>query len=214
MAETGADTQLWLSRLQSGDEAALRALLARDLPWVRSYVAMRLGPLLRSRGEADDYVQEAMVEALRYGPRFTTADLDQFRALLARITENVLRDHAVHWQRGKREVARERDLPGDTILALDQPARSVTRPSSAAHRDEERAWIRLGIELLPPDDRAVVRLRDWEQLSFAAIGAELGIAEDAARMRYQRVLPRLARNIDRLRRGDVANVLAEAEVRR
>ena len=87
------ETHVLLTRCHHGDRAALDKLLARDLGWLRQHVRSRLGSLLRAKGEVDDYVQEAMVEILRYGPRFVVSDKLQFRALLARITENVLRDH-------------------------------------------------------------------------------------------------------------------------
>jgi RNA polymerase sigma-70 factor (ECF subfamily) len=209
MPEAGEKTLVLLQRLQGGDQEALRALLARDLPWVRGYVSRRLGTLLRGRADVDDYVQEAMADALRHGPRFATANLTHFRSLLARITENVLRDQAAHWRRKARDVARERPGTSDSLLELDQPVDSVTRPSVAAHRDEERAWIRLAIELLPASDREVVRMREWEELSFAEIGRELGATADGARMRFHRVLPKLARNVELLRSGQVARVLAQ-----
>jgi len=205
------ETHVLLTRCHHGDRAALDKLLARDLGWLRQHVRSRLGSLLRAKGEVDDYVQEAMVEILRYGPRFVVSDKLQFRALLARITENVLRDHVARLRSGKRNVAVERQLMGDTILCLDPPQRDVTRPSTAAHRGEERAWIRLAIELLPGEDRELVRLREWEHATFAAIGDQLDISEDAARMRFQRILPRLARNVENLRRGELSEVLKPVE---
>jgi RNA polymerase sigma factor (sigma-70 family) len=70
-----------------------------------------------------------------------------------------------------------------------------------AERNEQQAWLALAVELLDPDDRETIRLRDWEGLSFPALGAELGISEEAARKRYQRALPRLAAKLEQLRRS-------------
>ncbi len=210
MTDSPSETQLWLREWHDGDRAGLDKLLQRDLPWIRNYVEQRLGKLLRARADVDDYVQEAMIQVLQYGPRFMLHDKAQFRALVGRITENVLRDHAVKLRTKKRDVAMERPVPRDTLLDLDPPARAVTRPSMAANRNEEKAWIRLAIELLPPEDRSIVRMREWEKQSFAEIGDELGVSADAARMRFQRILPRLAQSADRLRRGQLAEVLADA----
>jgi hypothetical protein len=41
------------------------------------------------------------------------------------------------------------------------------------------------------------------------MGTRLGIAEDAARMRYQRAVRRLARKVRQLRSGDLAESLDE-----
>ncbi len=204
-------TRALLRRWHDGDRASLEELLARDRAFVVDYVRRRAGPELLQRAETDDFVQEAMVQALQYCPRFLISDREQFRGLLARITENILRDHAVSRRRLRRDAERERPVPSDSLLQLDPPAGSeVTRPSEAAQRNDDKAWIRLGLELLPRDDRQVVRLREWDGLSFAEVGDALGIDADAARMRFQRTLPRLARLVMDLRAGRLGAVLARS----
>ncbi len=202
-----SETLVLLQRWHGGDRVALDNLIERDLGWVRRQVELRLGDLLRAKGDVDDYVQSAMVRVLEYGPRFLMTSRGQFRALIARITENVLRDEAARLRTGKRDVARERPVPTDSILALDPPAQSVTRPSAAADRNQAKDWIRLAIELLPAEERAIVQMREWRGCSFAEIGTELGIAEDAARMRFRRVLPKLARHVEQLREGQLDDLL-------
>jgi len=46
---------------------------------------------------------------------------------------------------------------------------------------------------MKPDDRELVRLKMWEELSHAEIGEVLGISAHAVDMRMQRVGKRLAR---------------------
>ena len=62
---------------------------------------------------------------------------------------------------------------------------------------------RLDPELLEPEDRQVVMLRQWHEFEFAEIGQRMGLSEDAARMRFQRALPKLARKLEGLRRGEL-----------
>ncbi len=188
-----------LHRWHAGDRGALDTLIERDLPWIRNYVASRLGPLLRARGETQDYVQEAMIEVLRYGPRFVMADKARFRSLLARIIENMLRDKHDWYTAKRRAIQKERPIPSDSILDLDRPRQSVTRPSQAAGRRERESWVRLALEFLDPDDRKVILLRQWDGLSFAEIGERIGLSEDAARMRLKRALPKLAKQVEQLR---------------
>ncbi|MCA8952100.1 MAG: sigma-70 family RNA polymerase sigma factor [Planctomycetes bacterium] len=197
------DTRTLLQKWHDGDRAAIDALVARDLPWIREYVHSRLGPLLRARGETMDYVQDAVIQLLGYVPRFVTSDRDRFRALVARIVENHLRDAHDHHAAQKRAVAREQALPSDSVLDLDGPRKPVTQPGSAAARNERDAWVRLAIELLEPEDRQVVMLRQWHEFEFAEIGQRMGLSEDAARMRFQRALPKLARKLEGLRRGEL-----------
>lgn len=203
MTSDCTETFALLRDWHGGDRNALDRLLERDLPWVRAFVTPRLGDLLRSRGDVDDYVQEAAIQAIQYVPRFLMSDRDQFRALLARITENVLRDNVQRLKTRKRDVDRERAAASDSMLDLDPPELTRTRPSQAASRNEEGQWVRLAIEFLDADDRMLLLWREWEQKSFADIAEQLGISEDAARMRFTRTLPKLARKVQMLQRGEV-----------
>lgn len=197
---TEDETRMLLRRWHDGDRAAIDALVARDLPWIRDFVERRLGPLLRGRGEPMDYVHDALLQVLAYVPRFVTGDRANFRALLGRMLENHLRDAHDHHAAAKRTPLRERPVPSDSVLDLDRPQQSVTQPSSAAARNEHTAWVRLAIELLDREDRQVLLLREWHGLEFGEIAARMGLQENAARMRFQRALPKLARKLETIRR--------------
>ncbi len=202
MSETPDDhddeTYALLRRTHAGDEEALRALVARDLEWLRDLVHRRLGARLRQFGETADFVQDAALRALRYGPRFVVVDRARFRALLAKIVENVLCDAADHAQAQRRGGGRPHDQ--ETVaVPLDAHAASLTSPSSHASRLEEQAWLEIALELLEAEDRRLIRMREWDRLEFDAIGARLGLAPDAARMRFNRALGRLARKVVALR---------------
>ena len=196
-----------LHRWHQGDREALNELIQRNLPFIRSFIHKRLGPALRRKAETMDFLQDAMVEFLRYGPRFLLADEGHFRALMARIIENVLRDKHDWFTARRRDLHREKPLPAHSILPLDPAGRSVTRPSQASHRKEEEAWIRLALELLDPEDRKLIMLRVYEDLPFGEIGARLGIKETTARMRFNSAMPRLAQKVKALRKGNVEAAL-------
>jgi len=196
-------------RVQRGDEAALRRLVTDHLPWIAAHVKNRMSPLARRDGDTEDFVQAVLLDVLRDGPHFAIDDPAAFRALLARIVENTLIDRVRHLQRQRRDPRRERPLVGDSVLMLDPPARSVTQPFVQADRNEQQAWLRLALELLEPVDREAIRLRDWNGATFAEIGEQLGLGEEAARKRYQRALPKLAEKLDLLRRGAVRDALTE-----
>lgn len=202
-ADDGEDqTLVWLQRWHGGDRQALELLLQRDLDWIRNHVSRRLGEALRRRGDTQDFLHEAVIEVLHYTPRFVVATRQQFRRLLAQIVENMLRDHRDYYARKRRDLAREQALPADSVLQLDPGVRSVTRPSEAAARHEETAWLRLAMELLEPEDRDVILLRQWENLAWSEIGERMGLGEDTVRMRFQRALPRLSQKVEALRRGE------------
>jgi RNA polymerase sigma-70 factor, ECF subfamily len=203
----GSDTAQLLRQWHGGDRQALEVLLAQDLPWIERRVRRRLGPLLHAKAETADFVQEAVLEVLRYTPRFVITDRGRFRALLARIVENVLRDQHDRFTAYRRALHRERPLPADSQLVLDPPVRGAPSPSQAAQREEWEAWIRLALELSAPEDRLIILLRQWDGVSFEEIGRGLGIAADAARMRYNRALARLAHQVCLLKGGKLPAAL-------
>jgi RNA polymerase sigma factor (sigma-70 family) len=205
MEET--ETSLYLQQWNGGDQHGLDALLERHLPWIHSQVEQRLTALLRGKGDTFDYVQDAVIQFLRFGPRFNLSNGNHFRALLLRIVESTLLNKYDWFMARRREVARERPLPSDTVLSLDPPDGAVSTPSRIADRNEREAWIRLGMELLSPKDREMIVLRQWDSLPFAEIGDRLGISEDAARKRHNRVVDRLSDKIWTLRCGELNSIL-------
>lgn len=203
MGQNIPETTLLLQRWHAGDEKALHELLAQHLPWIQIHVRQRLGAALRAKEETVDVVQDALVEFLRYGPRFEVSNEAHLRFLLSRVAENVLRDRHDYFTRLRRKAAREQPLGDDSVLVLDGAEREPTRPDAALERKQWKEWVRLALELMDPEEREIIVLRQWEELEFADIGERLGIGADAARMRFQRALPSLAEKIRRLQRGEI-----------
>lgn len=185
-----------LGRFHDGDDGALEALVRDNLEWLHDRVRRRLGQKLRAKADSQDIVQDAMVEILRYAPRFRCASRNQFRALMGRIVENVIRDQNDFFSARRRAMSQEAGDVG--MVTLDGLGGSATAPDRAMERNESQARLRLALELLDPADREVIVLRQWEGLEFAEIGNKLGINANAARMRFQRALPRLADRMDEL----------------
>jgi RNA polymerase sigma-70 factor (ECF subfamily) len=207
--QSPSETRDLLQRWRQGDRGALDTLLERDLPWIQAHVRRQLGPALRSRLESGDIVQEAVIEFLKYGPAFVLSDGDQFHRLAAHVVKKVL-GHRYDWFTAqRREVHRDRPLPSEDVLDLDGRRGREPTPSQEARRREREVWVRLALELLEPEDREVIVLREWEGLSLAALGEQLGISEDAARMRFNRAVQRLARKLRLLRSGRLEESLVE-----
>ena len=198
-----------LKRWHGGDGQALNEVLDRDLPWIRNKVHQRLGDALRGKAETVDFVQDAMVEMLRYGPRFELANRAHFRALMAKIIENVLRGKHDWFQAQRRQIARERPLASETIVCLDPQADRIGTPSMVMDKNEREARVRLAVELLDPEDREILVLRQWQGLSFKETAEKLGLTEDAARMRFNRTLPKVARMMSQLEQGEIDALLED-----
>lgn len=194
-----------LRRWHTGDTSALTELVQAHLPWLRTHVDRRLGDFLRGRAEADDYLQEVVLEFLRDGPRFQVQNAAQLRALLGRMVENTLRDRNDWFRAKRRNFAGEVGLPTETVLHLDPALQRSTTPSRNAERTEVRDWVRLGLELLEPEDRKILLAREYEDRSFVEIGAELGMTPNSVRMRWVRAVARLAELLQDLRAGRIGD---------
>jgi RNA polymerase sigma-70 factor (ECF subfamily) len=181
----------------------------RELDWLRAHVSARLSAEVRRLDDTDDVVQEAMLKILRHGPHFVTSHRDRFRALLARVVQNVLTDRFRYSSAEKRSVARTAPFEEMEVLDLDLPSREVRGPGSEVEHRERRGWVRLALELLDREDREVLVLRQIESRSFQEVGALLSISEDAARMRFNRALPRLAQKVMGLQSGQLDRILDE-----
>jgi RNA polymerase sigma factor (sigma-70 family) len=207
MADTQDATPGLLHRWHMGDASALTALVQAQLPWLRAQVERRLGDFLRGRADADDYLQEVVLDFLRDGPRFQVQSTAQLRTLLARIVENTLRDRNDWFRARRRNFAGEVSLPTETVLQLDPALQRSTTPSRNAARSEVRDWVRLGIELLEPEDRKILLAREYEDRSFVEIGAELGMTPNSVRMRWVRAVGRLAELLQDLRAGRTGDLV-------
>lgn len=147
--------ELTLRRAQRGDDRAWRALVARYQRPVHALIYRLL--VGRARHRAEDLAQETFVRVLRALPRFDPAgpaSLSTWILTIAtRLTLNELRrpEHA----------------------ALDAEPASSERTDAASERDRLGAAIAAAVATLPEGQRAVLVLREYHELDYAAIAAIL-----------------------------------------
>jgi len=178
-----------ISRLNAGEDAAFDELLVTNQDWVRRRVRERLGPALREKAESVDLVQATMAEVLRYRPSLRVESREQFRALMARIVENVIRGFHDHVRAQCRDAAREQRLASASMYA---PSSGRETPPEACAKAERDQQVVAALARMRKDDRAVLELRHFHELQFAEIGERLGLTADAARMKCNRAEVRLS----------------------
>jgi RNA polymerase sigma-70 factor (ECF subfamily) len=184
-----------LDQVAAGDADALNQLLARERPFMRRVVEIRLDGRLRARLDPSDVVQEAQLEVSRRLPDYLHRRPMSFRLWLRQTTfETVLRLHRFHLTAECRAVARELPLPEDSSLTLGRQllARGAGPPEQLVERELARR-VREGLARLGEDDREVLLLRAFEGLANADVAAILGIDSSAASQRFGRALARLRR---------------------
>jgi RNA polymerase sigma factor (sigma-70 family) len=187
-----------LRRARGGDRAAIHTLIERNLDWLRAHVRRRLRAPMRRELESADLLHDVVVSLLGAGGCLAITDEEHFRALLVRVVDADVHDR-MRWQ-GRARRDRRREVPPDTDSSrADLPLESVTRPSQHVERNERIAWVRVAMLRLPPDDQLLLQRRIWQGQPLAQIAAECAISEDAARMRVNRALARLAQAVAALR---------------
>jgi RNA polymerase sigma factor (sigma-70 family) len=158
----------------TGEEAAPRdaaAFVALVEPVLPAAYRLAVG-MLRAPDQAEDAVQEAMFKAWRsFGSFRTGSEMKPW--LLAIVANECRRQMRSRWW----SVVRSGRDPDS-----DRPAPDV----DARHTDLRRALYRL-----PYDQRLVVVLRYYLDLSFEEVAAVLKISAKAAKSRTYRALERL-----------------------
>jgi len=177
-------------RVQSGDEAALGALMDRwELP-VKAVIAR----IVLNAREAEDLAQEAFVRVWQQRAKFRPGA--EFRPWLFAIAVNLARNR-LRWWRRRPEVALEEwtESPGATGSAsLDTPSAAGAAVLESAER---AAAVRAAVAALPADLREVVVLFEYERLSHADIAAALGCTPKAVESRLYRAREKLRAALQR-----------------
>jgi RNA polymerase sigma-70 factor (ECF subfamily) len=135
--------------------------------------------LLRDTSDAEDCLQDTFLRALRAYPRLDGRTHQ--RAWLYKIATNVARTHA---RRRTRTAARTAALDPDSVLDHSSVPEQV-------HQRSVLAAVARAVEALPHQQRAALILRQYQELSYAAIAAALDCTEAAARANVYQALQKL-----------------------
>jgi RNA polymerase sigma-70 factor (ECF subfamily) len=152
----------------------------------------RLDGALAARIDAEDVLSEAYLVAHRKWPEFRSDSHVSTYAWLYGIVRDCLiaawRTHT----RDRRNIHASMPWPdaSSVLLGLKLVATDMS-PSSLVAQDELQQRMRQTLQVLKEMDRQVLWMRHYDKLTFSEIGAVLGIAENAATLRYVRALKRL-----------------------
>ena len=131
----------------------------------------------RSPADAEDIVQEAFVKFWRREHNIEN------RALLYATVRSIALDFI---RRDARRARREADA------ALDSDPISAPQFDFA---DESQRALAAALDLLPAEQREVLVMKIWSELTFADIGTALGISQNTAASRYRYALAALKKNL-------------------
>lgn len=198
MPPNSPETEVLLNQAKEGDPAALDRLLAQQRDPLRRMIDLRLDPALAARLDASDVVQDVLLEASRRLSDYVRRPVMPFHLWL----RHIARDHIIdayrrHRQAQRRSLDREQPMLAARLAdhssielawQLLDPERT---PASAALHHELQRQVEQAMAALSEDDREIILMKHYEQLSNQEIAAFLELSEAAASMRYLRALRRL-----------------------
>jgi RNA polymerase sigma-70 factor (ECF subfamily) len=184
-------TDFLLRRARSGDQDAWKRLFERYKKMLWAHVEARIRGFARRRLDADDVLQAAFLRAWKSIGTFEYHGEGTFRRWLASVVVNTCCDElAANWSGSLQEGATER--------AMEQQAERKAQEHD--DREERRIAMMEAMGSLNEEERDILIQRIVEELSFEAIGRNLGCSREKARELYATALERLLRKL----RGDNA----------
>lgn len=169
--------QVLLNRYLSGNRSAISQLIERHSRRVKDYIRM----MVKDDELAEDLFQETFIKAVRVIDDGRYTDNGKFLSWVLRIAHNQVIDYFRAQKQSKliNESVAGYDLFGSLKLA----DRNVEDRMVA---EQIEADVRQLIELLPEEQREVVVMRYYSDMSFKEIAEQTGVSINTAlgRMRY------------------------------
>ena len=166
-------------------DARFHELYAEAAPALFAWAELRIRPPLRARLDPQDLLQEVWLRARRGFAGFDPQT--SFRAWAFRIGKNVLLESL---RASQRERAAD-PTPQGPLLALDGIPQSVTSITQRISREDSVRSFLEHARALDEVDRMLLVRCGLEEETCARAAVELGLGEDAAIKRWQRLRARL-----------------------
>jgi RNA polymerase sigma factor (sigma-70 family) len=159
-------------------ESTMAGVFDAHVDGVYGYLARRVGADL-----AQDLTAEVFRIAVEHSAQFDPTRAGH-RAWLLGIATNVVRRHWRTEERRLRAIAR---LGNQVVVTCDASAEVVAQLDAVA----DLARVLSAVATLDVEDRDLLLLVVWEQLSFSEVGLVLGIPAGTVKSRLHRIRSRL-----------------------
>lgn len=161
----------------NGRDSAIEILIRRHQKRVYSYILL----LVKKQDIAEDIFQETFIKVIRSLKERRYVDTNRFTSWVMRIAHNLIIDH---FRREKQSKMISKDAYEVDIL--NHPKYSNKTVEEEIVFDQILTDVRNLINQLPDDQREVVLLRHYGDLSFKEIAEQTNVSINTAlgRMRY------------------------------
>ncbi|HBE67003.1 MAG TPA: RNA polymerase subunit sigma [Planctomycetaceae bacterium] len=187
-----------VERALRGDQSAFASAFESYRPRLSRMIELRMDPRVQGRLDPSDVLQESFIQAARELPEYTNRRHVPFYLWLRLIAgQKLARAHKTHLGAAKRQAQREVSLDApavpdlSTINLASHLLANLTSASGAIVREEARAMVHQVLNEMDAQDREVLALRHFEDLTNREVASMLDISEAAAKSRYRRALVRI-----------------------
>jgi RNA polymerase sigma-70 factor (ECF subfamily) len=186
METVGTSDERLVERAVSGDTEAFGEVVRR---WERRIYALAYG-ILGREDEARDATQETFVAAYRNLPNF------RGEAKVSSWLHRIAFNQCVSRQRRAR-VRGETSLEAEENGGRAQFASADGSPAKAAESRQSAEAVRRAVAALPPELRAVVVLKEFEDLTFQETADALGVPLSTVKSRLYTALKQLRKRLEK-----------------
>jgi len=194
-----------IQRALAGEEAALAELFEAHRSRLRRMVDLRMDQRLHARVDASDVLQEAYIDLAQRLPEYAKQQAYPFFLWLRLVTgQRLAQVHRKHLGAAMRNVDLEVSLyrkampQVSTFFLASRLIGQFTSVSQHAMRAEMQVKLQEVLNTMDPNDREILALRHFEQLSNEETAQVLEIKDSAASTRHMRALMRLRQALERI----------------
>src|SRR5262245_38220352 len=193
-----SQTQELMLQARGGNAPAVNELLDRHRDGLRNMVRARMDQKLARRVDASDVVQDVLLEASQRLEEYLREPKMPFGLWLRELARDRIIDlHRRHRVAVRRSLDREQPLAPaaaadrSSIELLAQLKDPELTPAASALRKELQQRFLDAIDRLDQEDREILLMRHFEQLTNSEAADILGLSQPAAGMRHLRALRKL-----------------------
>lgn len=187
-----------IRRARSGEAEALHELIDSWRTYLLTIAESELDQRLQPKKGASDLVQSACLDIYEHFQEFRGETTAEWRSWLLQLLRRDIQDLRRRFRdTAKRDLNREQRIEEWDSLRF-APTDDDLSPGASLIAIEESTALRAALQSLSADHRQVIRLRNWEELSFAEIGRRLDRSEDSARKLWTRAMAKLQAELKRI----------------
>lgn len=199
------ETLILIDHAREGSEEAARRLLVLYHPRLRARLLRQMDPVMRSKIEPEDILQQVYFDAFRAIGQFTYQGKDSFLRWMYAILDRKLIDEHRAMRADRRDVRREARAAtrsSNQTTYVDLMARVMasrtTTPSQVVRKAEALGVLSACVATLPEHYRDVIQMRFIEGRPVSDVAETLGRSIGSVHMICHRALRQLREQAEKL----------------